>query len=150
MAEKQLVERIAERLKNAYPQADRNNLCPAIYYDDFADIVDAVLDDIGASVDARTPPTHWIDNADSYLCSKCGYESSNPNNEKYGADVCPKCHSIMDKDARCLDMLNADNVMKLCSLIQDSRCPAWIWFPSNSEIHKFASYLVDNGVFVRK
>ena len=50
--EKRLIERIAERLKDAYPQADRNNLCPAIYYDDFVEIVDDVLSEIGESVDA--------------------------------------------------------------------------------------------------
>lgn len=41
------------------------------------------------------PTAHWIDNADSYLCSRCGYESSNPNNEQYGAYECPRCHSVM-------------------------------------------------------
>lgn len=34
---------------------------------------------------------HWIDNADSYICSQCGYECNNPNNERYGAAVCPRC-----------------------------------------------------------
>lgn len=43
-----------------------------------------------------TAHAHWIDNADSFLCSRCGYESSNPNNEKCGAYVCPKCHAVMD------------------------------------------------------
>lgn len=39
---------------------------------------------------------HWIDNADSYICSSCGYESNNPNKEKYGAGVCPKCGAKME------------------------------------------------------
>lgn len=31
---------------------------------------------------------HWIDNADSWICSMCGYESNNPNKEKYGSKRC--------------------------------------------------------------
>nr|DAI23081.1 MAG TPA: DNA-directed RNA polymerase [Caudoviricetes sp.] len=38
---------------------------------------------------------YWIDNADSYICSICGYECNNPNKEKYGADVCPNCGEKM-------------------------------------------------------
>lgn len=34
---------------------------------------------------------HWIDNADGYICSECGYETNNPNKEVYGAWRCPKC-----------------------------------------------------------
>ena len=41
---------------------------------------------------------YWIDNADSYICSICGYECNNPNKEKYGADVCPNCGAKMDGD----------------------------------------------------
>ena len=40
---------------------------------------------------------HWIDNADSYICSACGYECNNPNKEKYGADVCPNCGTRMEE-----------------------------------------------------
>ena len=39
---------------------------------------------------------YWIDNADSYICSICGYECNNPNKEKYRADVCPNCGARMD------------------------------------------------------
>ena len=39
---------------------------------------------------------YWIDNADSYICSICGYECNNPNKYKYGADVCPNCGTKMD------------------------------------------------------
>ena len=41
---------------------------------------------------------YWIDNADSYICSICGYECNNPTKEKYGADVCPNCGAKMDGD----------------------------------------------------
>ena len=45
---------------------------------------------------------NWIDNADSYICSACGYECNNPNKEKYGAGVCPVCGAKMDKeDSQC-------------------------------------------------
>lgn len=43
---------------------------------------------------------HWIDNADSYICSACGYESNNPNKEKYGAGVCLNCGANMDLEAQ--------------------------------------------------
>ena len=41
---------------------------------------------------------YWIDNADSYICSICGYECNNPNKEKYGTDICPNCGTKMDLD----------------------------------------------------
>ena len=52
--EKRLIERFAARLKEAYPQNDRNNHCPAIYYDDFCDIVDEVTAEMmdSSTVDA--------------------------------------------------------------------------------------------------
>ena len=37
----------------------------------------------------------WIDNADSYLCSVCGYETGNPNNHNC---KCPVCGFVADKD----------------------------------------------------
>lgn len=39
---------------------------------------------------------YWIDNADSYICSICGYECNNPNKEKYETDVCPNCGTKID------------------------------------------------------
>ena len=38
---------------------------------------------------------HWIDNADSYICSHCGYETNNPNKEALGPSVCPRCFAKM-------------------------------------------------------
>lgn len=70
--EKRLIERIAERLKDAYPQADRNNLCPAIYYDDFADIVDEVLAEVEDSVDA----------VEVVRCKKCRFCKKHPTSDK--------------------------------------------------------------------
>lgn len=40
-------------------------------------------------VDDRQP--HWIDNADSYICSVCGYEAS------YPMAICPTCKTDMTK-----------------------------------------------------
>ena len=35
---------------------------------------------------------HWIDNADSYICSSCGLEVNNPNKcEPFGPYRCPRC-----------------------------------------------------------
>ena len=41
---------------------------------------------------------HWIDNADSWICSMCGYESNNPNKEKYGSKRCPSCGEVMKSE----------------------------------------------------
>lgn len=38
---------------------------------------------------------YWKDNADSYLCSACGYECNNPNKLPGGPNECPKCHAKM-------------------------------------------------------
>lgn len=39
---------------------------------------------------------HWIDNADSYICSSCGYECNNPTKKKYVAGVFQKCGEKME------------------------------------------------------
>ena len=44
--EKRLIEQFTQRLKEAYPQNDRNNPSPAIYYDDFCNIVDEVAEEM--------------------------------------------------------------------------------------------------------
>lgn len=37
----------------------------------------------------------WIDNADSYICPQCKYETNNPN--KFPGHCCPKCGFRPDK-----------------------------------------------------
>lgn len=44
--------------------------------------------------------SHWIDNADSYICSACGYECNNPNKGIYGAGVCPQCWAEMEVEVQ--------------------------------------------------
>jgi rubredoxin len=39
---------------------------------------------------------HWIDNADSYICPVCGFETNNPN--KYDGCRCPVCGFQDEKD----------------------------------------------------
>lgn len=39
---------------------------------------------------------HWIDNADSYICPDCGFETNNPN--RYAGAKCPKCGFQDEKD----------------------------------------------------
>lgn len=92
--EKRLIERIAERLKDAYPQADRNNLCPAIYYDDFVEIVDDVLSEIGESVDAvEVVHGRWIPCTNGgYHCSVCDKRFGFVFDNNY----CPNCGAKMD------------------------------------------------------
>jgi hypothetical protein len=55
-----LIERFAERLKEAYPFGDRNNPSPAIYYDDFCDIVDEVAAEIIDSIANGVTVQQWI------------------------------------------------------------------------------------------
>lgn len=38
---------------------------------------------------------YWKDNADSYVCSACGYECNNPNKLPGGPGECPRCHAKM-------------------------------------------------------
>jgi rubrerythrin len=38
---------------------------------------------------------HWFDNADSYICPVCGFETDNPN--KFQAR-CPVCGFMDEKD----------------------------------------------------
>lgn len=39
---------------------------------------------------------HWIDNADSYICPKCGIEVNNP--ARYDGCKCPNCGFQDEKD----------------------------------------------------
>lgn len=39
---------------------------------------------------------NWIDNADSYICPDCGFETNNPN--KLENKACPKCGFVALKD----------------------------------------------------
>lgn len=98
--EKRLIERIADRLKDAYPQADRNNLCPAIYYDDFAEIVDDVLSEFEEAVDAvEVVHGHWKYGTRAAVCSECGFERHLDDN--FGAAIaCPNCGAKMDGERK--------------------------------------------------
>lgn len=40
---------------------------------------------------------HWIDNADSYICPVCGFETNNPN--RFNCR-CPKCGFMDEKDVQ--------------------------------------------------
>jgi rubredoxin len=39
---------------------------------------------------------HWLDNADSWICPICGFETSSP--AKYEGCKCPKCGFQDEKD----------------------------------------------------
>lgn len=40
------IKEFAERLKEAFPQTDRNNICPALYYDDYCYIIDELAEEM--------------------------------------------------------------------------------------------------------
>ena len=42
---------------------------------------------------------HWIDNADSYICPRCGFEAR-PNPSKYKDCKCPRCGFQDEKDKK--------------------------------------------------
>ena len=69
---------------------------------------------------------HWIDNADSYICPICGFETNNPN--RYESARCPKCgfqdakDAIMDKAILVIDM--PDNC-KECSIMFPDEYSYW-------------------------
>lgn len=39
----------------------------------------------------------WLDNADSYICARCGYETGNPNKLPGGPWRCPRCGADMSE-----------------------------------------------------
>ena len=41
---------------------------------------------------------HWIDNADSYICPVCRFETGNPN--RYPGCICPVCGFQDEKDRK--------------------------------------------------
>lgn len=45
----------------------------------------------------RASEEHWLDNADSYICPVCGFETDSP--AKYDGCKCPKCGFQDRKDA---------------------------------------------------
>lgn len=83
--EKRLIEQFTQRLKEAYPQNDRNNPSPAIYYDDFCNIVDEVAEEMEA-----------VDAVEVVRCRDCVYWENGKdytpfcNRPEYGFHECPK------------------------------------------------------------
>lgn len=78
--ENMLIDRFAKRLKESYPQADRNNPCPAIYYDDFCNIVDEIAAEMNSIDTVEMVCGKWIrkpigkyTGADEVCCSICNY-----------------------------------------------------------------------------
>lgn len=49
---------------------------------------------------------HWIDNADSYICSECGFETDNPNKQSCGAGKCSRCGANMDVKTKLVNILS--------------------------------------------
>lgn len=69
---------------------------------------------------------YWIDNADSYLCSDCGFECGNPNKLPFGDKMCPKCKAnmiIRDKTPTWANKLQA--LLPRCDIavIENKICP---------------------------
>lgn len=44
----------------------------------------------------RNGKAYWIGNADSYVCSACGYEVNNPNKQPCGPTKCSNCGAEME------------------------------------------------------
>lgn len=78
-----LIGRFAERLKEAYPQNDRNNPSPAIYYDDFCDIVDEVATEITDGI------AHGVTVQERLVAKQV------VTNKKYGSIRCPSCNAVL-------------------------------------------------------
>lgn len=53
---------------------------------------------------------YWIDNADSFKCSNCGFECNNPDDYKGRGAYCPSCGAAM------ID--NNDTVLSECCKIE--------------------------------
>lgn len=55
---------------------------------------------------------HWLDNADSWICPICGFETSSPS--KYDGCICPKCgfQDEKDKDMQKGEYMNEECMCK--------------------------------------
>lgn len=51
---------------------------------------------------------NWIDNADSYICPICCFETDNPN--RYDNCICPVCGFQAEKDATDTNVGNKEEV----------------------------------------
>lgn len=40
------IKEFAERLKKAFPQSDRNNKCPSLYFDDYIEIIEQLAEEM--------------------------------------------------------------------------------------------------------
>lgn len=83
---------------------------------------------------------HWIDNADSYICPLCGYETNNPN-RFHGK--CPICGFMDVKDIRSADMVEVVRC-KDCEhydtdrkLMPYCKCPKGLREPSDDRFCSF-------------
>ena len=56
---------------------------------------------------------HWIDNADSYICPVCRFETDNPN--RFPFAKCPRCGFQDEKDVK---QMNAEK----CSYNWEAEC----------------------------
>lgn len=46
IAKSEAIKEFAERLKDAFPEGNRDAKCPAIYYDDYCDIIDELVEEM--------------------------------------------------------------------------------------------------------
>lgn len=73
----------------------------------------------------------WIDNADSYRCPVCGYETGNPNNHNC---KCPVCGFTADKDMLGKEY-DLDRLRELEQADKEGRCVV-LKFAPRSKIYR--------------
>ena len=75
---------------------------------------------------------HWIDNADSYICPVCGFETDNPN--RYDDAKCPSCgfQDIKDKVSKMRKFVALDEMWDCgtCFHHRSGKCDPMTWCES--------------------
>ena len=77
---------------------------------------------------------HWIDNADSYICPVCRFETNNPN--RYESARCPKCGFQDEKDNKTnLNKLVLPHIAEVT--FYKTKCPDCGWENSINDLAYF-------------
>lgn len=46
LSNEEIIKKFQKRLKEAFPESDRNNISPSIYYDDYCEIIDNAVEEL--------------------------------------------------------------------------------------------------------
>ena len=85
---------------------------------------------------------HWIDNADSYICSACGHEVDNPNKQTCGAGQCMFCGAYMETKE---DNMNKQDKPRLAEVLGVEVGQKWRVVCPEEDINSVEVWLNEKG-----